>query len=67
MRKSDHIPDIQRLRRLITEALEIADRHDLLDVGICLDGALVRLSEIDRHGLEPDIHPPLEEADWTDN
>jgi hypothetical protein len=35
---------IDRLTRLISEALEIADQHKLLDVGICLDGALVRLS-----------------------
>ncbi|MEJ8631424.1 hypothetical protein P0F65_19800 [Sphingomonas sp. I4] len=67
MRKIDHAPDIQRIRRLVTEALEIADRRNLLDVGICLDGALVRLSEVDGQGSGCNVHPSPEPSDQIDN
>ncbi len=67
MHKTDHAPDIYRIRRLITEALAIADRCNLLDVGICLDGALVRLSEADGQGSGGNIHPSLEASDQIDN
>ncbi|MDQ1231716.1 hypothetical protein [Sphingomonas sp. SORGH_AS_0879] len=63
MRKTDHTPDFQRLRRLITEALAIADTHRLLDIGICLDSALVRLSEIEGLGSGFDNHSSVEASD----
>ncbi len=67
MDKTDHTPDIQKIRRLITEALAIADRRNLLDVGICLDGALVRLSEVDGHGSGYGDRPSVEALDQIDN
>ncbi|MGE7205306.1 hypothetical protein ACQKJZ_06465 [Sphingomonas sp. NPDC019816] len=67
MRKTDHTPDTQRIRRLVSEALAIADRCNLLDVGICLDGALVRLSEVDGHGSGYDDRPSVEASDQIDN
>lgn len=67
MRKTDHSPDIQKIRRLVTEALAIADRRNLLDVGICLDGALVRLSEVDGQGSGRNNHPSFEASDQIDH
>ncbi len=67
MRKNDHTPDIQTIRRLVTEALAIADRRNLLDIGICLDGALVRLSEVDGHGSSRNNQPSVEPSDQIDN
>ncbi|WP_312488521.1 hypothetical protein [Sphingomonas sp.] len=67
MDKTDHTPDIQRIRRLVTEALAIADRRNLLDIGICLDGALVRLSEADGQGSGCNIRPSLKASDQIDN
>ena len=67
MRKTDHTPDTQTIRRLVTEALAIADHLNLLDVGICLDGALVRLQEVDGQGSGCDNHPSFEASDQIDN
>ncbi|WP_294244617.1 hypothetical protein [uncultured Sphingomonas sp.] len=67
MHKTDHAPDIYRIRRLVTEALAIADRRNLLDVGICLDGALVRLSEVDGHETGCNNHASVEASDQLDN
>jgi len=67
MRQIDNASDIHKLRRLVTAALAIADHHGLLDVGICLDGALVRLSEVDGQGSGCNINPSLEASDQIHN